>query len=73
LATGGGAFNAFLMRRIADLAPCRVIIPDAQVVNFKEALIFAFLGALYASNEVNTLASATGARRSSIGGSLVKA
>ncbi|MDR2813082.1 MAG: anhydro-N-acetylmuramic acid kinase [Prevotellaceae bacterium] len=72
LATGGGAFNAFLMQRIAKLSPCRAVIPDAQIVNFKEALIFAFLGTLYVSNEVNTLASATGAKRNSIGGSLVK-
>ncbi|MDR0710762.1 MAG: anhydro-N-acetylmuramic acid kinase [Prevotellaceae bacterium] len=73
LVTGGGAFNAFLMQRIAEVSPCKLTIPDAQLVNFKEALIFAFLGALHASNEINTLASATGARRSSIGGSLVKA
>jgi anhydro-N-acetylmuramic acid kinase len=73
LVTGGGAFNAFLMQRIADTASCKVIVPEAQVVNFKEALIFAFLGALYAVSEVNTLASSTGARRSSIGGSLTKA
>jgi anhydro-N-acetylmuramic acid kinase len=71
LVTGGGAHNAFLVQRIADVSSCRIIIPDAQVVNFKEALIFALLGALYAGNEINTLASATGATRSSIGGSLV--
>ncbi|MDR3367082.1 MAG: anhydro-N-acetylmuramic acid kinase [Prevotellaceae bacterium] len=73
LVTGGGAFNAFLVQRIAALSSCRIVIPNAQVVNFKEALIFAFLGALYIGNEINTLASATGATRSSIGGSLVVA
>jgi anhydro-N-acetylmuramic acid kinase len=73
LVTGGGAFNAFLVQRIAANISCRVVVPEATIVNFKEALIFAFLGALYAVNEVNTLASATGARRSSIGGSLTKA
>ena len=72
LATGGGALNAFLMQRIANLSPCRVVIPEALVVNFKEALIFAFLGALYVCNEINTFASATGAKRSSIGGCLSK-
>jgi anhydro-N-acetylmuramic acid kinase len=73
LVTGGGAFNAFLMQRIAALSSCRLVVPGEQVVNFKEALIFALLGALYVSSEVNTLASATGAGRDSIGGCLTKA
>lgn len=72
LATGGGVLNAFLMQRIAERAACSVIVPGVQLVCFKEALIFAFLGALYLTDEVNTLASATGAGRSSTGGCLVK-
>jgi anhydro-N-acetylmuramic acid kinase len=72
LATGGGAFNKFLMQRIADLSPCEVVIPDVQTVNFKEALVFAFLGALYVADQPNSLASSTGARHDSIGGCLVK-
>ena len=72
LATGGGALNKFLMQRIADLSPCKLVIPDMQTVNFKEALVFAFLGALYIADQPNTLASSTGAPRNSIGGCLVK-
>jgi anhydro-N-acetylmuramic acid kinase len=72
LATGGGALNQFLMQRIAALCPCEVVIPDLQTVNFKEALVFAFLGALYVSNQPNCLASSTGAKHDSVGGCLVK-
>ncbi len=72
LATGGGAFNKFLMQRIADLCKCKVVVPDAQTVNFKEALVFAFLGALYVTNQPNSLASSTGAKHDSVGGCLVK-
>ncbi|HNY06416.1 MAG TPA: anhydro-N-acetylmuramic acid kinase, partial [Candidatus Egerieousia sp.] len=42
LVTGGGAFNKFLMERFQANAPqCKYVIPDAETVNFKEALIFA--------------------------------
>ena len=48
LLTGGGAFNLFLVERMAANAPqCKYVVPDSMTVNFKEALIFAFLGALY--------------------------
>ncbi|MDR3297091.1 MAG: anhydro-N-acetylmuramic acid kinase, partial [Prevotellaceae bacterium] len=72
LVTGGGAFNAFLLQRMAALASCKVELPDAQIVCFKEALVFAFLGALYTSNHASCLASATGAARDCVGGCLVK-
>jgi anhydro-N-acetylmuramic acid kinase len=72
LVTGGGAFNTFLLQRIAALASCKVEVPAAQIVCFKEALVFAFLGALYANNHASCLASATGAARDSVGGNLVK-
>ena len=73
LATGGGAFNDFLIRRLREhLAACNVevIVPDAQLINFKEALIMAFIGVLRWRQEYNVLSSVTGARRDSIGGAL---
>lgn len=73
LVTGGGAFNKYLIERMAVLAPqCNFIIPDAGTINFKEALIFAFLGALYMSDTPNCLSSVTGALRDNIGGCLYK-
>jgi len=73
LVTGGGAFNKFLMERMTALAPqCTYHIPDPLTINFKEALLFAFLGALYLFNLPNCLASVTGARYDCIGGAMYR-
>jgi len=61
--TGGGAFNSFLIQRLSALTSCEVIVPDKDIINFKEAIIFAFLGVLKDQNEVNCLKSVTGARK----------
>lgn len=72
LATGGGAYNKFLIERIKDLSGCDVIIPDATTIEYKEALIFALLGVLYMEGEVSCLSSVTGACKDNIGGALFK-
>ena len=61
LITGGGAFNSFLMERISELSEAKIIIPSNEIVEYKEALIFAFLGLLRLQNKVNVLCSVTGA------------
>ncbi len=72
LFTGGGSFNRHLMNRIAALSPqVTLIIPGEKLVNFKEALVFAFLGVLKLRGEINTFASVTGAKRDSSGGTLI--
>lgn len=69
LVTGGGALNKYLIELISSLSPkVDVIIPDSMITNYKEAIIFAFLGYLRLVGQVNTLASVTGARADSIGG-----
>ncbi len=74
LLTGGGAFNKYLVERMRTNAPqCIYHIPDKQTVNFKEALIFAFFGALYVTDTPNCMSSVTGARYNCIGGALYKA
>jgi anhydro-N-acetylmuramic acid kinase len=68
LVTGGGSFNTFLMRLIREKTQSTLIVPDRQLVQFKEALIFAFLGLLRYRGEINCLASVTGANRNSSSG-----
>jgi len=72
LATGGGAHNSFLTERIKANIDHNIefIIPDPQLIDFKEALVMALIGVLRWREEVNVLASVTGASRDSIGGAV---
>jgi anhydro-N-acetylmuramic acid kinase len=70
LVTGGGSYNSFLIERIKELVPVEVIIPEPKTIEFKEALIFAFLGVLRMRNEVNCLKSVTGSRMDNCGGAI---
>jgi anhydro-N-acetylmuramic acid kinase len=70
LVTGGGAFNSYLMERIRAATTKEIIIPDPLTVNFKEALVFAFLGVLRIRGENNCLRSVTGAEKDNCGGSI---
>lgn len=64
LVTGGGAYNTFLMERMQfHLPSLKIIIPDAEILEFKEALIFALLGVLKLRDEINVLGSVTGAKK----------
>lgn len=71
LFTGGGALNTLLMNHVRQVMKAEVVIPDPILINFKEALIFAFLGALRIDNEINVLASVTGANRDHSSGSII--
>lgn len=73
LVTGGGAHNKFLIDRLGELlAPLgvEVVVPDPQLVNYKEALVMALIGVLRWREENNVFASVTGASRDSIGGAV---
>lgn len=70
LATGGGALNTFLMERIGFHWNGTVTVPSEQIVSFKEALVFAFLGLLRFQGKTNVLSSVTGASRDSSSGVL---
>lgn len=60
LVTGGGAYNTFLIEKIKAKTKSEIIIPQQEIIEYKEALIFAFMGVLRMNNEVNVLSSATG-------------
>ncbi|MCH7397896.1 anhydro-N-acetylmuramic acid kinase [Belliella sp. DSM 107340] len=70
LLTGGGAFNTFFVEELKHELGTEILIPesDPDLINFKEAMVFAFLGVLRLRNENNCLASVTGASRDSSGG-----
>ena len=68
LFTGGGVFNTYLMERIKHYSASEIITPSNTIINFKEALLFGFLGVLKIRNEVNCLQSVTGADRDNCGG-----
>ena len=70
--TGGGAHNNFLVERIKfylQNEKIEVIIPEKNVIDYKEALVMALLGALRIREQNTVLASVTGAARNSVGGS----
>lgn len=71
LITGGGAYNTYLVERIKAMVAMDVVVPDAFTIEYKEALIFAFLGVLRMRNEVNCLKSVTGAWEDCSGGTVV--
>lgn len=60
LFTGGGTYNKYLIQKIRNKTSTEIIIPEKQIIDFKEALIFAFMGILRLNKENNILASATG-------------
>ena len=69
LVTGGGAHNIFLMEKLKqNLYSHQIVIPSNELINFKEALVFAFLGMLKTEQRINTLKSVTGASMDSSGG-----
>lgn len=68
LITGGGTFNAFFLSRLKQLSNADLVVPDEIIINYKEALVFAYLGLLRFHDLPNCLASVTGARADSSGG-----
>nr|WP_319399853.1 anhydro-N-acetylmuramic acid kinase [uncultured Carboxylicivirga sp.] len=68
LFTGGGVNNSFLMGLIRNRLQHHVEIPDTDLIDFKEALIFALLGVLRLRCEDNCWSSVTGALKNSCSG-----
>ena len=70
LLTGGGTKNRFLVKLIKEKTNTKIVIPKRQLIDFKEALLFAFLGYLRVYGATNCLHSVTGATRDSCGGAI---
>jgi anhydro-N-acetylmuramic acid kinase len=70
LSTGGGTHHLFLMEKMKEAFPGEVIIPKEAIIDFKEAIIFAFLGYLRLNGRTNALSSVTGASLDSCSGAV---
>ncbi|MEX0883227.1 MAG: anhydro-N-acetylmuramic acid kinase [Cyclobacteriaceae bacterium] len=72
LITGGGAYNDCFIERLSLILDNKVTVykPEKKIIDFKEAMVFAFLGVLKMRGEINCLASVTGAKMDSCGGTL---
>jgi anhydro-N-acetylmuramic acid kinase len=70
LITGGGAYNSYFIERLDVQLEGKWVHSAAtsELIEFKEALVFGFLGVLRLRNENNSLATVTGASRDSSGG-----
>lgn len=70
LITGGGALNTFLMAVLEEKlgSTVKIVKSDIQLIEFKEALVFALMGVLRIENKTNVLSSVTGAKRDSSSG-----
>ena len=71
LVTGGGAYNRFLLEQTAALCKSTLVLASKEVIEFKEALIFAFMGVLRLLEEPNILSSVTGSPKDHCSGLLV--
>lgn len=72
LISGGGAYNTHLVSLIRRNTRFEIEIADKTTTDYKEAMIFAFLGVLREREQVNCLASVTGASQNTCGGSVVQ-
>ena len=70
LVTGGGAKNKFLIDLINKKLNNNVVIPDDTLIDYKEAIIFGFLGVLRLLNIDNCYSSVTGSSKDHCSGDI---
>lgn len=71
LVTGGGAYNQHLIDRLSLYIPyAEILLGSKEIIEFKEAIIFALLGVLRKENRINVLSSVTGAQKDHCAGNI---
>jgi anhydro-N-acetylmuramic acid kinase len=73
LITGGGAHNRFLIEKLKNemiATGIEAVIPTNDLIDYKEALVIALMGALRWREDINVLCSVTGASKDSINGAV---
>ncbi|MBO6494203.1 MAG: anhydro-N-acetylmuramic acid kinase [Roseivirga sp.] len=71
LVTGGGAYHQFFISRLKAYSRADIVLPESKIIEFKEALIFAYLGLLRLEGKPNCLSSVTGAEYDVSAGDLI--
>ncbi len=71
LVSGGGVHNKYLMSRIKYHCKSKIITPNKDIIDFKEAIIFGLLGILKLYNQNNCLSIVTGAKKDNSGGKII--
>lgn len=70
LISGGGAFNLFAVDLLREKIRSEIVIPESEIIQSKEALIFGLLALLRFNNLPNVMASCTGATKNTSGGDI---
>jgi len=70
LVTGGGAKNNFLIDLINKQSNNNIVIPEDTLIDYKEAIIFGFLGVLKLLNINNCYSSVTGSSKDHCSGEI---
>ncbi len=63
LLTGGGTKNNYFVELLKERYSGEIVIPSIDLIDFKEAIVFAFLGFLRSENKENIFATVTGASK----------
>ena len=72
LITGGGTYNKTLIDSIKRKVKCELVVPEKKIIDFKEAMIFAYMGLLRSKGKNNCLKSVTGAIKDHSSGRIFK-
>ena len=72
LITGGGTYNKTLIDSIKRKVKCELVVPEKKIIDFKEAMIFAYMGLLKSKGKNNCLKSVTGAIKDHSSGRIFK-